>query len=151
MYKLKKNVTIIITVIMVLLFGTMTINLANTVNSTNQYTNNTISEESKEESAATKLIGIKEEQLKSLDDYKAKYGSDTYGMAAYVLHLIQIYSIPIGLVGIAFCAIYEYVIGMKRLDIRDKGFNLIIAFVTILVIAQVLPLVFTIVTKGWVL
>ena len=47
MYKLKKNVTIIITVIMVLLFGTMTINLANTVNSTNQYTNNTISEESR--------------------------------------------------------------------------------------------------------
>ena len=59
MYKLKKNVTIIITVIMVLLFGTMTINSANTVNSTNQYANNTISEESKETSSATKLIEIK--------------------------------------------------------------------------------------------
>ena len=102
MYKLQKYVGIIITVKMVLLFGTMIINLANTVNSTNQYTNNTISEESKEESAATKLIGIKEEQLKSLDDYKAKYGSDTYGMAAYALHLVQVYSIPIGLGGIAF-------------------------------------------------
>ena len=148
MYKLKKNVTIIITVIMVLLFGTMTINLANTVNSTNQYTNDTISEESKEESAATKLIGIKEEQLKSLDDYKAKYGSDTYGMAAYVLHLIQIYSIPIGLVGIAFCAIYEYVIGMKRLDIRDKGFNSMIAAITIIIICQILPLIFAVVIKS---
>ena len=37
------------------------------------------------------------------------------------------------------------------MDVRDKGFNLILAFVTILVIAQVLPLVFTIVVKGWVL
>ena len=46
MYKLKKNVTIIITVIMLLLFVTMTINLAKTVNRTNQYTNKTISEES---------------------------------------------------------------------------------------------------------
>ena len=145
MYKLKKNVTIIITVIMVLLFGTMTINLANTVNSTNQYTNNTISEES---SAATKLIGIKEEQLKSLDDYKAKYGSDTYGMAAYALHLVQVYSIPIGLVGIAFCAIYEYVIGMKRLDIRDKGFNSMIAAITIIIICQILPLIFAVVVKS---
>ena len=148
MYKLKKNVTIIITVIMVLLFGTMTINLANTVNSTNQYTNNTINEESKEESAATKLIGIKEEQLKSLDDYKAKYGSDTYGMAAYALHLVQVYSIPIGLVGIAFCAIYEYVIGMKRLDIRDKGFNSMIAAITIIIICQILPLIFAVVVKS---
>lgn len=151
MYKLRKNVTIIITVIMVLLFGTMTINSANTVNNTNQYNqyaNNTISEESKDESAATKLIGIKEEQLKSLDDYKAKYGSDTYGMAAYALHLVQVYSIPIGLVGIAFCAIYEYVIGMKRLDIRDKGFNSMIAAITIIIICQILPLIFAVVIKS---
>ena len=37
------------------------------------------------------------------------------------------------------------------MDVRDKGFNLLIAFVTILVICQVLPLVFAIITKGWVL
>lgn len=148
MYKLKKNVTIIITVIMVLLFGTMTINSANTVNSTNQYANNTISEESKEKSSATKLIEIKDEQLKSLDDHKAKYGSDTYGMAAYALHLVQVYSIPIGLVGIAFCAIYEYVIGVKRLDIRDRGFNSMIAAITIIIICQILPLIFAVVVKS---
>lgn len=148
MYKLKKNVTIIITVIMVLLFGNMTINSANTVNSTNQYANNTISEESKEKSSATKLIEIKDEQLKSLNDHKAKYGSDTYGMAAYALHLVQAYSIPIGLVGIAFCAIYEYVIGVKRLDIRDRGFNSMIAAITIIIICQILPLIFAVVVKS---
>ena len=69
-------------------------------------------------------------------------------MAAYVLHLIQFYSIPIGLVGIAFCAIYEYVIGMKRLDIRDKGFNSMIAAITIIIICQILPLIFAVVIKS---
>ena len=68
-----------------------------------------------------------------------------------VLDAVRIYSIPFCLLGIAIGAIYQYIIGIRRLDVRDKGFNLIIAFVTLLVIAQVLPLVFTIVTKGWVL
>ena len=101
-----------------------------------------------QESTAKTLLKIKDEQLKSLDDYKAKYGSDTYGIAAYVLHLVQVYSIPIGLVGIALCAIYQYVIGMKRLDIRDKGFNTMIAMVTVLIICQILPLIFAVVVKS---
>ena len=96
----------------------------------------------------SQLIRIKESATKSLDDYKAKYGSDTYGMAAYALHLVQVYSIPIGLVGIAFCAIYEYVIGVKRLDIRDRGFNSMIAAVTIIIICQILPLIFAVVVKS---
>ena len=72
-----------------------------------QYTNNTINESTKaEESTATTLLNIKDEQLKSVEDYKAKYGSDVYGIVAYILHLVQQYSIPLGIVGIAFCAIY---------------------------------------------
>ena len=47
--------------------------------------------------------------------------------------------------------IYQYVIGIRKLDVRDRGFNLVIAFVTALVICQVLPLVFAVVTRGWVL
>ena len=46
-------------------------------------------------------------------------------------------------------AIYQYIIGLKKLDTRDKGFGLIIASVTLIVICQVLPLVFAIVVKGW--
>ena len=42
-----------------------------------------------------------------------------------------------------------FVIGIRKLDVRDKGFALMIASVTIVVICQVLPLVFAIVVKGW--
>ena len=50
---------------------------------------------------------------------------------------------------IIVAAIYQYVIGIRKLDVRDKGFALMIASVTLVVICQVLPLVFAIVVKGW--
>lgn len=86
-----------------------------------------------------------------IEQYSEKYGSKAYGITAMILDTVRIYSIPLCFLGISVGAIYQYIIGIRRLDIRDRGFNLIIAFVTILVIAQVLPLVFTIVTRGWVL
>ena len=150
MYRLKKYITTIIVIIMLLLCNCVTINASNIVNNTKddkiQYTNNKSTKA--EESTATTLLNIKDEQLKSVEDYKAKYGSDVYGIVAYILHLVQQYSIPLGIVGIAFCAIYEYVIGVKRLDIRDKGFNTMIAVITIIMICQILPLIFTVVVKS---
>jgi hypothetical protein len=100
---------------------------------------------------ASDFYKIKEDASGRLEQYTEKYGSKAYGITAMILDTVRIYSIPFCLLGIAVGAIYQYIIGIRRLDVRDKGFNLIIAFVTILVIAQVLPLVFTIVTKGWVL
>ncbi len=94
---------------------------------------------------------MKEKTEGNLAKYEEKYGSKAYGITAMILNGIRIYSIPFCFVGIAIGAIYQYVIGIRRLDIRDRGFNLIIAFVTILVICQVLPLIFTIVVKGWTL
>ena len=100
---------------------------------------------------ASDFYKIKEDASGRLEQYTEKYGSKAYGITAMILDTVRIYSIPFCLLGIAVGAIYQYIIGIRRLDVRDKGFNLIIAFVTLLVIAQVLPLVFTIVTKGWVL
>lgn len=100
---------------------------------------------------ASDFYKIKEDASGRIEQYTEKYGSKAYGITAMVLDTVRIYSIPFCLLGIAIGAIYQYIIGIRRLDVRDKGFNLIIAFVTLLVIAQVLPLVFTIVTKGWVL
>ncbi len=101
---------------------------------------------------ATKLAEMKEQSGGKLEQYTEKYGgSKAYGLTAMILDTVRIYSIPFCFIGIAIGAIYQYIIGIRRLDIRDRGFNLIIAFVTILVISQVLPLVFAIVTRGWVL
>jgi len=97
----------------------------------------------------SKLVEIKEKELKELEDYTEAYGSESYGMAAYVLNKIRIYSIPCCFIGIAVAAIYQYAIGIRRIDVRDRGLHLMIGFITILVICQVLPLVFALVIFGW--
>ena len=149
MYKFKRKCVII--TLLALIFSSMVVFATESGNSKNVNSTTNVIEEEKvtsEDGTATTILKIKQEQLKSLEDYKAKYGSDSYGLAAYILHAIQMYSIPVGLVGIAVCAIYQYVIGLKRLDIRDKGFNTMIAMITILIICQVLPLIFAIVVKS---
>ena len=98
---------------------------------------------------ATELIEMKESTKGKLAEYVEKYGSTTFGIVGYALNVIRIYSIPFCFIGIAVGSIYQYVIGIRKLDIRDRGFSLIISFVTILLICQVLPLVFAIVVNGW--
>ncbi len=97
----------------------------------------------------SKLVEIKDQELQSMEDYKEAYGSDTYGLVAYILNKVRIYSIPFGILGIAISAIYQYVIGIRHLESRYKGFNTMIAVITLLVICQVLPLVFAVIVKGW--
>ena len=95
----------------------------------------------------SQLIKIKENATKSIEDYKAKYGSDAYGLTAYILHKLQIYSIPFCFLGIMVGGIYNYVLGIRHLEIQEKGLALMVSFVTLAIICQVLPLVFTIVVK----
>lgn len=101
-----------------------------------------------EAQGAGQLVQIKENSEKKLEDYKEEYGSDAYGIAAYVLNAVRIYSIPVCFVGIAIGGIYQ-VIGIRKLDERDRGFGIMIGCITVLVIAQLLPLIFAIVVKGW--
>lgn len=97
----------------------------------------------------SKLIEIKDKEKKEMQDYVEIYSSESYGFVAYILGKIRIYSIPLCFLGIAVSAIYQYVLGIRKLDVRDKGLALMISFVTLLVICQVLPLVFAVVVKGW--
>ena len=98
---------------------------------------------------SSQLIEIKEKELKQLEDYNKAYGSESYGMTAYLLNKIRIFSIPSCFIGIAVAAIYQYVIGIRKIDVRDRGLVLMIGFITIFVICQVLPLIFAIVVKSW--
>ena len=95
----------------------------------------------------SQLIEIKENAAKTLEEYREKYGSDAYGLTAYILNIIRIYSIPFCFLGIAVSAIYQYVIGIRKLDTQEKGLHMMIAFITILVICQILPLAFAVVVK----
>ena len=74
----------------------------NSINNSNQ-TTNTIKAESTEQ-----IIQIKDKEEKKLEDYVKDYGSETYGLAAYILNKVRLYSIPFGVVGIVFAAIYRY-------------------------------------------
>ena len=133
---MKKVIAIIS--ILFLLMGCTSVYAANQVTETAQ-------------STTGKIIEIKDKELKTLEEYKEAYGSDAYGLTAFLLSKIRVYSIPFGFVAIIIAAIYQYIIGIKKLDVRDKGFALMIASVTIVVICQVLPLVFAIVVKCQVL
>ena len=95
------------------------------------------------------LVQMRDRELETLQDYQESYGDNTYGLVAYILNIIRIYSIPFGFVGIAISGIYRYIIGIRKLDVRDKGFGAMIGIITVMVICQILPLVFAIVVRGW--
>lgn len=126
--------------ILIILFGSFSL-------FTNSYA--VTGEEVLQSDQATELVEIKESAKDVLNDYIEKYGSTSFGVAAYILNMVRIYSIPFCFVGIAVGSIFQYVLGIRKLDVRDRGFTLIIMFVTILLICQVLPLIFAIVVNGW--
>lgn len=95
----------------------------------------------------SKIVEIKDNVAKSLDDYKVKYGSDTYGTVAYILNLVRIYSIPVCFLGIAVGAIHQYIIGIRKLDTLERGMAFIVTCVTLLIICQILPLAFAVFVK----
>ena len=115
---------------------------------TSTYATNTNIAELKNDSTVN-LVQMKDRELETLQDYQEQYGDDTYGLVAYILNIIRVYSIPFGFLGIAVSGIYRYIIGIRKLDVRDKGFGAMIGIITVMVICQVLPLVFAIVVKGW--
>ncbi|MCI9039114.1 MAG: hypothetical protein HFJ29_04510 [Clostridia bacterium] len=124
--------------IILAIFGTVTVYATNT-------NNNTLTAET----ASSNLVELKDKAWKALEDYQAAYGNETYGLVAYFLNIVRIYSIPFGFVGIVIAAIYRYVIGIRKLDVQDKGFGVLVAIITVMVICQVLPLIFAIVVRGW--
>lgn len=95
----------------------------------------------------SQIVQIKEKATNSLEDYKQKYGSDAYGVTAYILNLVRIYSIPFCFLGITIGVIKKYIVGIRKLDTLEKGMGLIVTFVTLLIICQILPLAFAVFVK----
>ena len=130
-----KKVIAILFILLICIFSTCTVYAANKNVLDNQ--------------TSSQLVQIKEKEFKEIQDYTETYGSESYGMTAYILNKVRIYSIPCCFVGIAIAAIYQYVLGVRKIDVRDRGLILMITFITIFVICQVLPLIFAIVVKSW--
>ena len=137
---MKKALTIIIIVLFLVIIG---INIF-TTNVYAESDNGIIDEVT---STNGNLLKLKENQAKSLEEYKQKYGSDSYGLTAYILHVVQVYSIPFCFLGIVISIIYKVVIGSRHLENAEKGLGMIVAIVTLTIICQVLPLIFALVVK----
>ena len=136
---MKKNMTLAVTVLMIIILVLFSMEKV--------YAANNTSERVIQESAESKLVELKEKELKSLEDYQETYNSKSYGLTAYILHKVQIYSIPFCFLGIIVGAICSYVLGIRHLETQEKGMALMVSFVTLAIICQVLPLIFTIVVK----
>ena len=82
--------------------------------------------------------------------FTEKYGTDAYWMAGYIIEdIVQPYSIPFCIAGIIVGLVFQYVMGTRRLDYKQRGFGTVIVFVTILAICQVLPFIYALVLFGW--
>jgi len=108
-------------------------------------TSNESSKETLKNENTHTLLEMKKHEAATIDNLTEQYGSRTYGVTAYILDRVRIYSIPCVFLGIAISAVYQYVIGLKRMDARNIGFNGMIAIITIGIICQVLPIIFAIV------
>ncbi len=113
----------------------------------NKNTTNTTTKQNTTNESRTTLIELREKEAKSLDNYVEIYGSESYGLTAYILHKVQIFSIPLCFLGIIIGAVHKYVIGIRHLESNERGLALMVSFITIAIICQVLPLIFTIVVK----
>ena len=133
---MKKRVAIIVMIIIFTLALFSTIVRATDTNTADLNNDSTVN-----------LVQIKDRELETLQDYQASYGDDTYGLVAYILNIVRIYSIPFCFLGIAIGAIHQYVIGIRKLDTLEKGMGLIVTFVTLLIICQILPLAFAMFVK----
>lgn len=143
---MKRNLIIIGITIMIIISSTFYINKTYAVATATTATTTTNEKSINNESEST-LVELKEKEMSSLEDYEETYGSKAYGLTAYILHKVQIYSIPFCFLGIMVGAIFDYVIGIRHLETKEKGLALMVTFITLAVICQVLPLVFTIVVK----
>ena len=132
-----KKITIkLIIILVILVFGVFKIN--------NVYAAN---DKVINEKTESKIVELKSKEMKTLEDYQERYELKSYGLTAYILHKVQIFSIPICFLGIIIGAIHQFVLGIRDLAAYEKGLALMIVFVTLGIICQVLPLVFTIVVK----
>ena len=137
---MKKVASILLILICIFCLGSVNANSIEVASGSEEMISNT---------TKSKLVEIKDNELKSIEDYKEAYGNAAYGTVAYILNKVRIYSIPFGLLGIAVSAIYEFVIGLRHMESRDKGLGAMITIITLFVICQVLPLIFAIIVKGW--
>lgn len=98
--------------------------------------------------ASEKILENMSKKERKIAEYTDKYNDKNLATTAYVLDRIQLYSIPVCIIGLTWGAFNYFIIGEKKLDKKEQGFGYIVAFLVGLVIFQVIPLVFALLVAG---
>lgn len=106
--------------------------------------------ENKEEmtQASDKILANMSKKDKKIAEYTDKYNNETFGVTAYYLEVIQLYSIPVFIILLTIGAFNFYIIGEKKLDKKQQGFSFIMSALCGLVVFQVLPFLFALLVAG---
>ena len=74
------------------------------------------------ETSKTRLLGLRDSSLKTLEKYRNEYrNSIIYGTIAYILHMLSLISIPILVILLIVSYVYDSVIGLKTRSLYNKG------------------------------
>jgi hypothetical protein len=116
------------------------------------------SKASKEEQKFSNATTTTKNNLKSKDEklriYMAPISEGGRGLSSinahvlYYLELAQLYSYPVCFIGIVIGSLNFFIIGNKKLDKREQGFNMLVTLILGLIVFQVLPLLFAIIVAG---
>ena len=102
------------------------------------------------ETSKTRLLGLRDSSLKTLEKYRNEYrNSIIYGTIAYILHMLSLISIPIVVILLIVSYVYDSVIGLKTRSLYNKGRLIRFHVLTFFVVCQLMPLIFATVIKGW--
>ena len=102
------------------------------------------------ETSKTRLLGLRDSSLKTLEKYRNEYrNSIIYGTIAYILHMLSLISIPIVVILLIVSYVYDSVIGLKTRSLYNKGRLIRFHVLTFFVACQLIPLIFATVIKGW--
>lgn len=102
------------------------------------------------ETSKTRLLGLRDSSLKTLEKYRNEYrNSMIYGTIAYILHMLSLISIPILVILLIVSYVYDSVIGLKTRSLYNKGRLIRFHVLTFFVACQLMPLIFATVIKGW--
>ena len=102
------------------------------------------------ETSKTRLLGLRDSSLKTLEKYRNEYrNSIIYGTIAYILHMLSLISIPIVVILLIVSYVSDSVIGLKTRSLYNKGRLIRFHVLTFFVACQLMPLIFATVIKGW--
>ena len=142
-----KKISIFLAAIMSTLFLSAPVVLATEVSQTASSSSYSELENRKGNASITVIKNLKTKEEK-INYFTEKCGSETNGQVMYYLYEVQKYSVPVCFIGLVIASLNFFIIGNKKLDKREQGFGMLIAFGLGLVVFQILPLLFAIIVAG---